>query len=135
MWKEKKIEILDTRYGFLNDNACNNMHTCVTKSWSSLFPPCYFLFLNAFICKISALGTSYPHTFILHLLAFPSYFSLHILVWKLSFKSLHKMTNNEGQKFITISFQRISKFWKESLWKWERIITMQRHPLCIVKNA
>lgn len=44
-----KFNKLNTRYGYKNDSvgyACNNMHTCVTKLCSFLFPSCYFLFLN-----------------------------------------------------------------------------------------
>jgi hypothetical protein len=44
-----KFNKLSTRYGYKNDSvgsACNNMHTCVTKLCSFLFPSCYFLFLN-----------------------------------------------------------------------------------------
>jgi hypothetical protein len=50
------------------------------------------------------------------------------------------MTDNAGQKFITISFQRISKeermqILKRELVKMRKNITMQRHPLYIMKNA
>jgi hypothetical protein len=116
------------------------MHTCVPKLCSSLFPPCYFLFLNF---NLHLWYFSPWHILASHSQITLVNLSLLVLTWNFCFKFLCKIINIEWQRLIIISFQRILREKRMQIVERElvemkentnyaksSIVQNEKHPIC-----